>query len=164
MTRFLPGGHKLAGRQTSPPGPAKQPALREEHASEVAWNQISTCLLLFTDCLAGSVPNDIVCLPISPEHLICSHKTLFIRMPVDENSSIKRVQMEHLAASVLATGRHVRAPFRAEDLYPATSRLGAMLQGTMVRQRARRRPGRVQEEPGGHGTVGASSSAQSLCP
>lgn len=56
------------------------------------------------------------------------------------------------------------APFRAEDLYPTTSRLGAMLQGTIVRQRARRRPGRVQEEPGGHGTVGASSSAQSLCP
>lgn len=62
------------------------------------------------------------------------------------------------------------APFRAEDLsvplpmYPATSRLSAMLQGTVVRQRARRRPGRVQEEPGGLGTVGTSSSAQSLCP
>lgn len=118
MTRFLPGGHKLAGRQTSPPGPAKQPALREEHTSEVAWNQISTCLLLFTDCLAGSVPNDIVCLPISPEHLICSHKTLFIRMPVDENSSIKRVQMEHLAASVLATGQHVRCPLPGRGPVP----------------------------------------------
>lgn len=56
---------------------------------------IDTCLL-FAACLAGWVPNDTVCTLLSLEHSLCSNKILFIRTPVDKNSSIRQIQMELL--------------------------------------------------------------------